>query len=315
MPLLQTSKSAAKWLLRTAVSWLPRGASAAVLDQASQNLGPWAALVRIAPRCAIESVSIQGAYGLIDGSPGDSTVLGGYASAGSWARRTNELLCAFFDQSGGLYLDVGANIGLTTIPVARNPKVTCLALEPNPSVHRFLAANVRRNCPHGNVTTRQVAAFSRRDVLELEVAPDNQGDNRLRLSDRAGLHGEERWRSVKVEALPLDELAPDVAGPTAVKIDVQGAEPFVFEGGARALDRAGLLICEWSPYLMARLGGRADRVTAYLARSFGEVTIAFGEVGPLPRPEPVAIAVERLLAMAHDARDDSSVYADIIARR
>jgi FkbM family methyltransferase len=315
MALLETGKNAAKRLLKAAVSWLPAGASAAVLDQVSENLGGWPALSRLAPRCAVDSVIVQGDYGLIEGSPRDLTVLGGYATAASWARRTNDLLRGFFPESGGLYLDVGANIGLTTIPVARNPRVTCLALEPNPAVHRFLAANVRRNCPHGNVTTRQVAVFSRRDVLELEVAPDNQGDNRLRLSDRAGRHGEERWGSVKVEALPLDELLPEVPGPAAIKIDVQGAEPFVFEGGARALDRAGLLVLEWSPYLIARLGGRPEAVTGYLARAFREATIAFGEEGPLPRPEPIAVVVERLLAMAHQARGDSSVYADVIARR
>ena len=51
------------------------------------------------------------------------------------------------------------------------------------------------------------------------------------------------------------------------------------------------------------------------ANARAKATIAFGEQGPLPRPEPMAVVVERLLAMAHDARDDSSVYADVIARR
>ncbi len=315
MSILQIGKNAAKRLLRAAVSWLPPGASVAVLDQASENLGYWPALVRIAPRCGVDTVSVRGSYGLIEGTPRDSTVLGGYATSGEWAHRTNRLLWEYFKDRGGCYLDVGANIGLTTIPLAQNPQVACLAIEPNPAIHRYLVRNVERNCPHGNVSTRQVAVFSRRDVLELELAPDNQGDNRLRLTERAGLHGEERWSTVRVEAMPLDDLLPDAADPLAIKIDTQGAEPFVFEGGNRALDRAQLLICEWSPYLMARLGGRVEQVTSYLARSFDRVTIAFGEDGDLPEPEPVAVAVERLLAMASDSRDDSSVYADIIARR
>jgi len=314
MALLRTGKEAAKRILRAAVSWLPPGASVAVLEQASENLGHWSALVRIAPRCGVDSVAVQGSYGIFDGSPRDSTVLGGYATAGTWARRTNQLLCEFFAGRGGSYLDVGANIGLTTIPVAQNPRVACLALEPNPAVYRFLTRNVVRNCPHGNVTTRQAAAFARRDTLLLEVDPANQGDNRLRLTERAGLHGEEQWSTVRVEALPLDELVPDTPGILAVKIDTQGAEPYVFEGGARTLDRARLLICEWSPYLLARLGGQVERVTSYLARSFDQLIIAPGEEGA-GRAEPVGVAVERLLAMAHDARDDSSVYADIIARR
>jgi len=258
---------------------------------------------------------VRGEYGLVEGSPRDGTVLGGYAMAGTWARRTNQLLCEFFEGRGGQYLDVGANIGLTTLPVARNPKVTCLAFEPNPAVYRHLAANVARSCTHGNVATRQAAVFHRRDTLRLEVAPDNLGDNRLRLTAQAGAHGEEAWTTVEVEALPLDELAPQAPGPLAVKIDVQGAEPFVVEGGARTLGRADLVICEWSPYLLARLGGRPEAVTDYLARSFERVAIAAGEECAPAASEPVAVAVERLLEMAHRARGDSSVYADVIARR
>jgi FkbM family methyltransferase len=315
MELSKIGKDAAKRLLRAAVSWLPPGASAAVLDQASENLGPWAALVRIAPRCAVDTLSVQGSYGVIEGSPRDSTVLGGYSSSGVWAKRTNQILCDFFSGREGRYVDVGANIGLTTIPVAQNPRVACMAIEPNPVVYRYLARNVSHNCRHGNVVTRQAAAFARRDTLLLEVAPDNLGDNRLRLTEQAGEHGEECWSTVRVEALPLDDLIPEGDAPMAIKIDTQGAEPFVFEGGTRTLDRAQLLICEWSPYLLARLGGQVDRVTTYLARSFEQLTIAHGEDGELARAEPVHLAVERLLAMANDSRDDSSVYADIIARR
>jgi FkbM family methyltransferase len=315
MALLPIGKNAAKRLLRAAVSRLPPGASAAVLDQASENLGLWAALVRIAPRCGVDTLSVRGSYGVIEGSPRDSTVLGGYSRCGVWARRTNQLLCEFFSGRGGSYIDVGANIGLTTIPVAQNPRIACLAVEPNPVAYRYLARNVSHNCPHGNVATRQAAVFARRDTLLLEVAPDNLGDNRLRLTEQAGKDGEERWSTVRVEALPLDDLLQDGDGPMAIKIDTQGSEPFVFEGGTRALDRAQLLICEWSPYLLARLGGQVDRVTTYLARSFDQVALAHGEDGNLAKPEPVHVAVERLLAMADDSRNDPSVYVDIIAHR
>jgi FkbM family methyltransferase len=308
-------KDTARRLLRAAVAWLPPGASAAVLEQAAENMGRWPALMRLAPGLRVESVTVRGAFGLVEGSPRDTTVLGGYATAGEWARRTNALLRGFFEGRGGQYVDVGANIGLTTLPVAQNPEVSCLAIEPDPRVHRYLAANVARNCPHGNVTTRQAAVFGRRDVLELESDPANQGDNRLRLSDRAGLHGEERWATVRVEALPLDELVPEATGPLAVKIDVQGAEPFVIEGGTRTLSRAGLVILEWSPYLMARLGARPERAVEWLAGAFAELTLARREDGPLDPPQPAAVVAERLLALARDARDDSSVYLDVIGRR
>jgi hypothetical protein len=39
---------------------------------------------------------------------------------------TNDLVEGFFrEHSGGTFIDIGANIGLTTVPVARNPSVQC----------------------------------------------------------------------------------------------------------------------------------------------------------------------------------------------
>jgi hypothetical protein len=104
-------------------------------------------------------------------------------------------------------------------------------------------------------------------------------------------------------------------GPLAVKIDTQGAEPFVFSGGSRTLAGADLIIAEWAPYWLGRLGGDPTAVTTLLQRSSFQVSIAEGEDGPIPPPEPAATAVERLLEMAHRHRDDPLVYADIIARK
>ena len=62
-----------------------------------------------------------------------------YASTGRWAEHTNELIGRFFDKAGrGTFLDIGANIGLTTIPVARRANVACHAFEPEPENFRNL---------------------------------------------------------------------------------------------------------------------------------------------------------------------------------
>ena len=51
------------------------------------------------------------------------------------------------------------------------------------------------------------------------------------------------------------KLPGNLKGPLAVKIDTQGAEPFVVSGGKETLGRAGLIVSEFGPDGMAQLGG------------------------------------------------------------
>lgn len=51
----------------------------------------------------------------------------------------------------------------------------------------------------------------------------------------------------------LDDLTPPIH-PFAVKIDTQGAEPLIFEGGRKMLASADLLICEFWPWGIKRAG-------------------------------------------------------------
>ena len=142
----------------------------------------------------------------------------------------NEMLIAFFADKGGTYVDVGANVGLTTIPVAQNPRVSCLALEPEPGNFSFLRANIAANCPHGNVVAKRVAVFECPDTLRFEIASDNLGDHRIRLRDVVGQMNEQERTTIEVDALPLDDLLQVKDRPAAVKVDTQGS---------RALRRQG----------------------------------------------------------------------------
>jgi FkbM family methyltransferase len=260
-------------------------------------------------------VRIQGTYGTIQGAPNDSVILAEYARLGHWARRTNQLLLDFFSERSGQYIDIGANIGLTTLPVSQNAAVHCVAIEPDPTNFKHLRENVARNCSHGNVELCQLAVFSEQAELPLELAPNNLGDHRLRTHNPSGFAKEDAWPTVLVRAAPLDEIAPETTGHLAVKIDTQGAEPFVFAGGRLTLAKASLVISEWAPYWLARLGGDPEVVTSFLTENFPSVAIAEGEHGELPKAEPAAIAAERLLAMAHESRNDPSTYVDFIATR
>jgi FkbM family methyltransferase len=300
---------------RGVVLSLPNVAHEAVLEQICDDFGRFAMISRLAPDCHVVGLRVSGRYGIIQSTSDDRAVLMQYAKTGTWAERTNSLLQPFFADRGGNYVDIGANIGLTTIPVAQNPRVRCLAIEPEPQNFANLCVNIAENCPHNNVDVRRLAIFVRRQKLSFELSSGNLGDHRLRIGEKTGRNGEERRPTIDVEAMPLDEIAGNLAGPLAVKIDTQGAEPFVVLGGKETLGRAGLIVTEFWPYGMAQLGGNSKDLIEFLRDQFSTLTIAMEEDGPILPPRPAAEVCEQLSAFAAAHRDNPEMYLDVIARR
>jgi FkbM family methyltransferase len=309
-------------LLKAGVSclpWraLPRGARRAIIGQFGEimdHMDRVEMMASIASRIGISAVKAKGEYGEIQSAPGDAAVFAIYAHRGSYDKRTNDLVEGFFrNHSGGTFIDIGANIGLTTIPVAQNPAVRCFAFEPEPVNFENLAVNVSANCRHGNVTINQIALFDRTSVMEFEVGEGNLGDHRIHLSNQPGQYSEQQRRVIKVNAAPLDEVIAEISGPLAVKIDTQGAEPFVIGGGRQTLAKAGLLILEFWPYGAARLDGDLNSVIDFLERTFDQISIIHGDDDSLPDPLPRVEACARLRKMILPAQAAGSEFWNVIA--
>jgi FkbM family methyltransferase len=298
------------------VAMLPRGIQKAIFDRAiAGHAVGYDTLCKLAETFNVVALSVKGEYGIIQNSISDRVITRYYAETGRWATQPNEMLIALFAGKGGTYVDVGANVGLTTIPIAQNPRVSCLALEPEPGNFSFLSANIAANCPHGNVVTKRVAVFERPDTLRFEIAPDNLGDHRIRLRDVAGQENEQQRTTIEVEALPLDDLVEVTDRPLAVKIDTQGAEPYVVKGGRKTLSAADLLILEFWPYGMARMGGDPEEVIRFLEQDFSTISLLEGE-GATPSPaEPSKQAAGRLRQMMSERASDHVFYVNVIARK
>jgi len=305
-------KSLAKSLIKRLASVLPWGVREATLAGLCEEGGRYGMLMRLAAEMNVVAFGVRGRYGTLQGSAKDGAILRAYAETGVWAERTVSLIRNYFKESGGgVYVDVGANIGATVIPIAANPNVTCLAMEPEPANYHHLVANIEANCAHRNVEARQVAAFSRRGTMSFEVSPTNMGDNRLRTRETAGAFGEEQWQSIDVETVPLDEIVPRSDKPLVVKIDTQGAEPHVVEGGKETIARADLVVLEFWPYAMARMGANQKWLLEFFTHHFDCMSIAPGETAPIPVPLPIDQACERLSALTLDP----TVYVDVITGR
>jgi len=138
-----------------------------------------------------------------------------------------------FLPADGTAIDVGANLGEWTVPLARKAGAggRVLAVEPNPLIAEALGRTLVIN----NLRQARVLAVALSDragnaTLVLDTA--SSGESRL-AEPRPGERG------VAVPARRLDDLAAEhgLDRLDLVKIDVEGHERQVLEGGAQTLAR------------------------------------------------------------------------------
>lgn len=239
-------------------------------------------------------IRVSGLYGKIRGSIHDRTILEKYAQTKSWCPVENKFFVDYFVQrGGGTYLDIGANIGLTTIPVARNPSVTCLAFEPEPSNFQYLQANIATNCRRGNVEVLSLALFDKPGRLEFQLSPSNMGDHRVRVGKQDGAFGEGRWPAIRVDAERLDDVMAGrtIAEPLAAKVIAQGAEAHIIAGGRNVLARAEIMVVEFFPYALERLRADIGFLTRFLSENFRLAAILPGGQPTPPSWSPAAAVI------------------------
>ena len=165
----------------------------------------------------------------------------------------------------GIFMEVGANIGSTTVAAARQARFSqVIAFEPVPKNIELLRLNVFGATKPDRVRLESLAVGSREDKVEMALSNSNHGDNRLISSQPvrgSQLYGERSWTDrIVVEMTSLDRYcevhAVDVADIGLIWLDVQGFEGGVFEGAQQLLAQRCVPIClEFWPYGLRRAGG------------------------------------------------------------
>jgi FkbM family methyltransferase len=249
----------------------PRGAARA-LERYIDRIPPLMLLAAALRRAGIDSITVHGEQGVFTGSASDAAVIQRYALERRWSAETLEAVRGFFGaRDGGTYLDIGANIGLTAIPVAASG-IDVIAFEPVPQNHAYLLQNIAANGVARRIRVENVALMDRAGEIVMELSPANHGDHRVRRGGGVSLMREDNWATTVVAARPLDDWADRVPAPLALKIDTQGAEPFVIAGGPRICALAELAIVEFSPYSMNRMQSDPAVILDYL-RPFAQIAI------------------------------------------
>lgn len=145
------------------------------------------------------------------------------------------------DQTTGIFLDIGTNLGTVTLPIARDfPGLTVHSFEIQPFLISALKTNINLN-ELTNVVVHEHGLGNKQDTITICEPNYMQAGNVGALSlnpkvrkhsDIAVGHGNE----ITVNVVPLDSMEFDQP-IRAVKLDVEGYEQFVIEGALETLKK------------------------------------------------------------------------------
>jgi FkbM family methyltransferase len=218
-------------------------------------------------------------YSLLDGFP--------------WSYAVQDfLLKKIFVNSQGTYIDVGANIGLITIPVAERGQIKCYAFEPEPNNYKLLCRNVLAHDVESLIETYAIALFSKKTTLQFELCSRNYGDHRVKphqASEFKEQYNEGDRQLISINAEKLDDVLEvrQLASPIVLKVDIQGSEVQFFRGAEKSLDFVDYLIVEYWPYGILYCG---DTLESFLevVRQFPFVAC----VGLVDRVRSIAVELQ-----------------------
>jgi FkbM family methyltransferase len=134
---------------------------------------------------------------------------------------------------GDLFVDAGANVGTYTILASKICGARSVSIEPDPETMSFLQRNIDANSIHDLVKTVEAALGKTKGVARFTVGMDTV--------NRMAKANDPKSREVNVEC--LDDILYEL-NPIVIKLDVEGFEGQVLQGGQMTLRKDSLLAVE-----------------------------------------------------------------------
>ena len=270
---------------------------------------------RFTPALAVDAAGLRYWVSTADRFVGRETFLTGGFDDGAMERIMATLAehVACFDLRGSTVVDIGANIGTTTVPLLhRFGARRAIVFEPEPSNLRLLAMNCLDNGVMDRVCIHAVALSDADGEVTLALSPTNSGDHRVLVDGEheAGELGEALRTTLTVPALRLDTLVErgdvDLAELGLVWMDAQGHEGQILGGALALLGGDVPIVTELWPYGLRRHGG-LERMCELIAEHYDAVV----EMGaPEAAMEPAVVPTSDLEALV--ARYDGVSFTDLL---
>lgn len=222
------------------------------------------------------------------------------------ADETTFLKSVFRD--GEVFLDIGANLGWYSLVLGRQcPASRIYAFEPIPSTVTVLAKNIRLN--HlDNIETICMGMFDKEDELNFLFAPDVSGATSLKLTGQS--RGRTSIQNVVCRTTTLDIFcASRNIVPSLLKIDVEGAELMVVQGGRKTLEHTPIILMELLRKWSREFGYHPNDVFALL-EEYGYRAWVFTDDGRLqPCPQVTEETVQTNYVFMHPQK-----HAEVISQ-
>jgi FkbM family methyltransferase len=210
----------------------------------------------------------QARYGPMMYRDNDMYVGRSYELYGEYSEHEIELLRTLIPRST-MVLDVGANIGALTVPLAQHVGEGghVIAFEPQRLVWQMLTGNVALNDLR-NVTPHYAAVGADRGIVEIPISDMDNEANHGGCSLRDAHNPDVRTERVKI--LRLDDLhhAGLLSSVSLIKIDVEGYEFDVIQGAEQTIKEHRPII-----YSEADRADVGNRCRAWLIANGYEVLI------------------------------------------
>ena len=176
-----------------------------------------------------------GKYGIVDVYAHDYIIHNSMKSSGDlWCKGLFEYVISLNDTDKPTLVDVGAHCGLFSIPFCRVTGGKAISFEPQENLFELLNKNFSQNSLENYKTYRCAVGSVCKSGISL-----NKGDEGYAASNKQGLpsnlggvgigeDGEAGIELITIDSLDLD--ACDI-----LKIDVEGAEPYVIDGARETI--------------------------------------------------------------------------------
>ena len=178
--------------------------------------------------------------------------------------------------------DIGSNIGLTSIVMsdALSKKANIIAFEPGNQI-KYLRKNIE-SCNLGNVIkVEEMALYNKETTLDLYTYDESIVDSRIFLDDDWIKRNHKKIYKKTVQACSFDNYIAEnkinISKVKFIKIDCQGAEPFIFDSMFKKMapPKNINVVTEFWPYSILKMGRNPEELLSKIFDKFRNFNIYY----------------------------------------
>ena len=163
----------------------------------------------------------------------------------------------------GVFIDIGANIGAISLPIARlRPDSKVFAIEADPEIFTFLRRNIELNSIRNVTSVQALIGNESRDEVHFNVATQDK----FGMGSIGTVTGDV---SIQLPQMTLDQIAQGLGLDSAdiIKLDIEGSEYFALAGAQRILKTHPKIVFEFADWAERNVGvspGSSQRLLSSL---------------------------------------------------